>query len=71
MGSLHRAIDPPDTYVNIMGQYRPEYEVGSTDRRGRVRYEAIARHPAGGEMAAAHDAARAAGLWRFDERRFV
>ncbi|MCA9665955.1 MAG: radical SAM protein [Myxococcales bacterium] len=57
----------PDTYVNIMGQYRPEYQVGSPGRDG-PRYTDIARCPHGGELDAALEAARAAGLWRFDRR---
>ncbi len=63
----------PDTYVNIMSQYRPDYEVGSiaaTDRRdaGSVRYVEINRGPQETELSDAYDAARSAGLWRFDER---
>ncbi len=54
----------PATYVNVMGQYRPEHRVP-----GKERYEDIDRRPAGGELEAAFAAARAAGLWRFDERR--
>jgi putative pyruvate formate lyase activating enzyme len=63
----------PDTYVNIMSQYRPEYEVGRIADAGRdagqPRYADIDRAPRRDELAAAYDAARAAGLWRFDERR--
>jgi putative pyruvate formate lyase activating enzyme len=60
----------PDTYVNIMGQYRPEYEVGQIARDGLARkYEEINRRPERDEMGRAFDAARRAGLWRFDERR--
>ena len=63
----------PDTYVNIMSQYRPDYEVGSiaaTGRRdaGSVRYVEINRGPQETELSDAYDAARSAGLWRFDER---
>jgi len=58
-----------DTYINIMGQYRPEFQVGSPDRKGNPQYQEIARAPAGSEMAAAFQAARRAGLWRFDQRR--
>jgi putative pyruvate formate lyase activating enzyme len=53
----------PDTYVNIMGQYRPEHRVPGSDR-----YRDIDRRPLPPEMSGAFDAARAAGLWRFDER---
>ena len=63
----------PDTYVNIMGQYRPEHEVGAmaaADRRdaGTVRYAEINRTPTRRELQEAYAAARASGLWRFDER---
>jgi len=57
-----------DTYVNIMGQYRPEYLVGQTDPGGKVRYAEINRLPFAEEMEAAREAARRAGLWRFDRR---
>ena len=57
-----------DTFVNIMGQYRPEYEVGKISRTGDPKYLAINRRPVADEIAAAFDAAQAAGLWRFDER---
>jgi putative pyruvate formate lyase activating enzyme len=51
----------PNTYVNIMDQYRPVYkarELPPLDRT--LRWE---------EYEAAVEAARAAGLWRFDTRR--
>jgi putative pyruvate formate lyase activating enzyme len=60
---LHDTVSP-DTYVNIMGQYRPEHRV-----LGAVRYADIDRRPDREEMAAALETARDAGLWRFDERR--
>jgi len=58
----------PDTYVNVMGQYRPEYEVGGIARDGKPEHTDIDRRPRAREMAAAFEAAREAGLWRFDER---
>jgi putative pyruvate formate lyase activating enzyme len=63
----------PDTYVNIMDQYRPEHEVGAIAAAGRrdagsVRYTEINRRPTQRELQQAYEAARAAGLWRFDER---
>jgi putative pyruvate formate lyase activating enzyme len=58
----------PDTYVNIMGQYRPEYQVGSVADDRRKRYEEIDRRPSLSELDEAYAAARRAGLWRFDER---
>ncbi len=59
---LHDSVSP-DTYINIMGQYRPEHRVPGTER-----YADIDRRPNREEMAAAFEAARAAGLWRFDKR---
>jgi len=56
----------PDTFVNIMGQYRPENRVGEITADGRVRYREINRRPSRDEMARAYHAARDAGLWRFD-----
>ncbi len=53
----------PDTYVNVMGQYRPEHKVAGSER-----YIDIGRRPSGAEMAAARAAAADAGLWRLDER---
>ncbi len=54
----------PDTYVNVMGQYRPDHRVPANPR-----YADIDRRPTAAEIDAAYAAARAAGLWRFDERR--
>ncbi len=58
----------PDTYVNLMGQYRPEYEVGAIARNGAVKYAGINRPAAARELEAAFEVAREAGLWRFDSR---
>ncbi|MCP4204578.1 MAG: radical SAM protein [bacterium] len=55
----------PDTYVNIMGQYRPQYQVGATGRDGNAKHADIDRRPATRELRTAYDAARRAGLWRF------
>jgi putative pyruvate formate lyase activating enzyme len=52
----------PDTYVNIMGQYRPAGKV-STEK-----YPEINRRVTAEEMAHAFQAAEQAGLWRFDHR---
>jgi|SRR5262245_9033566 len=57
-----------DTYVNVMGQYRPEYKVGEIARDGQPAFVEIGRRPRSVEMDAALAAARRAGLWRFDER---
>jgi putative pyruvate formate lyase activating enzyme len=54
----------PDTYVNVMAQYRPQHRVP-----GNQRYRDVDRRPHPDEIAEAYAAARAAGLWRFDERR--
>ncbi|MFC1526347.1 radical SAM protein [Candidatus Latescibacterota bacterium] len=53
----------PDTYVNIMGQYRPAWQVGESA------YAEIDRPPTPDELLRAYDLAREAGLHRFDERR--
>jgi putative pyruvate formate lyase activating enzyme len=53
----------PNTYVNIMGQYYPEHRVP-----GDPRFADIDRRPTRAEIDAVHDAARGAGLWRFDQR---
>lgn len=53
----------PDTYVNIMSQYRPEHRVP-----GNPRYADIDRRPLPAEVAAVYRHARDAGLWRFDQR---
>ena len=57
----------PDTYLNVMAQYRPEYEVGRLSRdRAETKYTDINRRPTGAEITMAFEAARRAGLWRFD-----
>jgi putative pyruvate formate lyase activating enzyme len=53
----------PDTYVNIMAQYHPAGKVN------RNKYLEINRRVRAEEMEAAYEAATAAGLWRFDERK--
>jgi putative pyruvate formate lyase activating enzyme len=58
----------PDTYVNVMGQYRPQYQVGRLAANGMPRYTEIDRAPTAGEMESAYATARRAGLWRFDTR---
>ncbi|MCZ7527149.1 MAG: radical SAM protein [Acidimicrobiia bacterium] len=63
LGWLAREVSP-DAFVNVMGQYRPEHRVGTPDRAGRVRHGEIDRRPSTDELAAAHAAARRAGLWR-------
>jgi putative pyruvate formate lyase activating enzyme len=60
----------PDTYINIMGQYRPEYRVGTPrpGTQGEPRYPEIDRRPVRDELGEAYALASRAGLWRFDER---
>lgn len=57
-----------DTYVNIMEQYRPEYQVGKPGRGGVSKFDDIDQPPPGHEVSRAYEAARRAGLWRFDRR---
>ena len=52
----------PDTYVNVMDQYRPAFQVTAESR-----YADIARRPSPAELAAVRAHAEAAGL-RIDER---
>jgi putative pyruvate formate lyase activating enzyme len=56
---LAREISP-DTYVNVMGQYRPEYRAGE--------YAEIARRPTAAELTDASARCRRAGLSRLDRR---
>ncbi|KAI9014127.1 hypothetical protein DFJ74DRAFT_277202 [Hyaloraphidium curvatum] len=60
-----------DTYVNIMQQYRPDGSVGKQDRRRdgttTTRYEELNRAPTSEEYDAAVQAAKRAGLFRFEE----
>jgi putative pyruvate formate lyase activating enzyme len=53
----------PDTFINIMDQYRPQHQVGTCSR-----YDTINRCPSGEELDEAYTLARQAGLWRFDKR---
>ena len=57
-----------ETYVNVMGQYRPDFQVGGTSRSGKRQYIEIERRPTGAELEAARHAARDAGLTRLDAR---
>jgi putative pyruvate formate lyase activating enzyme len=58
----------PDTYVNIMGQYRPAHRVGDPGPDGRPLFADLMRRPTRDELRAAYAAAEQAGLWRLDER---
>jgi putative pyruvate formate lyase activating enzyme len=51
----------PDTYLNVMGQYRPEYRAAE--------YPEIARRPTADEIGRTRELAREAGIRRFDERK--
>lgn len=53
----------PDTYVNLMAQYRPDHRVPGSDR-----YADVDRRPRREEIEAAYAAAERAGLWRLDGR---
>jgi putative pyruvate formate lyase activating enzyme len=53
----------PDTYINLMGQYRPEYRARERDMGP------LSRRVSAEEMRQAYEQASAAGLHRFDERR--
>jgi putative pyruvate formate lyase activating enzyme len=53
----------PDTYVNVMDQYRPDWRVP-----GNPRYAAIDRGTSRAEWSQALALAREAGVWRLDAR---
>ena len=57
----------PDTYVNIMAQYRPAYKVGQFNTDASIKYADINRRPTLDEILRAYQAAHVAGLWRFDD----
>ncbi|UCG15829.1 MAG: hypothetical protein JSV19_11095 [Phycisphaerales bacterium] len=65
----------PDTFVNVMAQYRPAHRVGrsrlmdgalSGNAGASESYTEINRPLRQGELEQAYDDARRAGLWRFD-----
>jgi putative pyruvate formate lyase activating enzyme len=56
----------PDTFVNVMAQYRPAHTVGARGPAGARLHAEINRRPTPDELSEAIAAARAAGLWRFD-----
>ena len=64
MKFLAREVSP-HTYVNVMAQYYPAGKVS------REKYPEINRGITSQEYANAFDAARKAGLYRFDERRAI
>jgi putative pyruvate formate lyase activating enzyme len=61
----------PDTWVNVMGQYRPAWRVGEPDSGGGRRFPRIDRRPRPRELEEAFEAARRAGLRRLDRRHEV
>ena len=52
-----------DTYINVMGQYRPCYKAGH--------YPQLNRPPTRQELVEAQQAVQAAGLHRLDKRRGI
>jgi len=58
----------PDTWVNVMAQYRPAGRVGEPDRQGGRCFAEIDRHLRPAEVQGVVEAGRRAGLWRFDGR---
>ncbi len=64
MRFLAREVSP-DTYVNIMDQYRPAGRVAAMPEK----YSQIARRPTPAEVEEAYRIAREEGLHRFDTRR--
>jgi len=56
----------PDTYVNVMSQYRPDYQVGYSGKQAK--YKDINRRPLADELLTARNAAIRAGLTRLDQR---
>ncbi|HEY0590287.1 MAG TPA: radical SAM protein [Thermoanaerobaculia bacterium] len=59
----------PDTWLNLMGQYRPAHRVGKIGRDGEPQFVEIDRALDARELQDAYAAARRAGLWRFDRDR--
>lgn len=53
----------PDTYLNLMDQYRPQYQAGEF-----AKYASIDRRPSREEITRSMQVARETGLWRFDTR---
>jgi putative pyruvate formate lyase activating enzyme len=54
----------PDTYVNLMDQYRPAHKAGTEPQ-----FSEINRRVSGSEFRQALSCAEEAGLWRLDARR--
>ena len=58
----------PDTWVNVMDQYRPVFAADPRSATGRGKYADVARRPGRQEVTQAFRAARSAGLTRLDAR---
>jgi putative pyruvate formate lyase activating enzyme len=60
----------PDTFINIMAQYRPAHRVGAARKTeegvSAASYDEINRRPTTNEILNAYELASRAGLWRFD-----
>jgi len=64
----------PDTYVNIMEQYRPTFKVGSGEQRARggfTKYEEIDRPVQDSEMEELRAHAIKLGLWRIEDNLWL
>jgi len=64
----------PDTYVNIMEQYRPTFKVGSGEQRARggfTKYEEIDRPVQDSEMEELRAHAMKLGLWRIEDNLWL
>jgi len=64
----------PDTYVNIMEQYRPTFKVGSGEQRARggfTKYEEIDRPVEDSEMEELRAHAMKIGLWRIEDNLWL
>jgi len=64
----------PDTYVNIMEQYRPTFKVGSGEQRARGgfdTYSDLDRPVEEGEVEGLREHARTIGLWRVEDNLWL
>ena len=64
----------PDTYINIMDQYRPTFVVGKGEKRARhgfTTYSEIDRPINSTEWQSIRDHAEQEGLWRFEDNLWI
>ena len=64
----------PDTYVNVMEQYRPSHKVGTGEQRARsgfTKYEDIDKPVELSEVDKIKEFAREMGLWRLEEMELL